>query len=128
MSRYTSLLETATFTTGCLHPTTSEHFLSGSYLSTCLTWVDLPGDIAPVSIAFEVTGTRKPPHLVKWWCFYCILCGFIIQVVLSVTSGGVSIASFAIVVGAPIEITSASLNLAFSLCTGLVKIIKSNEK
>ena len=40
---------------------------------------------------------------------------------LSVTSGGVSIASFATVIGAPIGITSASLSLAFSLCTGLVK-------
>ena len=44
-------------------------------------------------------------------------------IVLSVTSGGVSIASFAAVIGAPIGITSASLSLAFSLCTGLVKKI-----
>ena len=42
-------------------------------------------------------------------------------IVLSVTSGGVSMASFATVIGAPIGITSASLSLAFSLCTGLVK-------
>ena len=42
-------------------------------------------------------------------------------IVLSVTSGGVSIASFAPVIGAPIGITSASLSLAFSLCTGLLK-------
>ena len=42
-------------------------------------------------------------------------------IVLSVASGGVSIASFAAVVGAPIGITSASISLAFSLCTGLVK-------
>ena len=42
-------------------------------------------------------------------------------IVLSVTSGGVSIASFATVIGAPIGITNASLSLAFSLCTGLVK-------
>ena len=42
-------------------------------------------------------------------------------IVLSVTSGGVSIAFFATVIGAPIGITSASLSLAFSLCTGLVK-------
>ena len=41
--------------------------------------------------------------------------------VLSVTSGGVSIASFAAAIRAPIGITSASLSLAFSLCTGLVK-------
>ena len=42
-------------------------------------------------------------------------------IILSVTSGGVSIASFATVIGTPIEITSASFSLAFSLYTGLVK-------
>ena len=42
-------------------------------------------------------------------------------IVLSVVSGGSSIASFATVIGAPIGITNASLSLAFSLCTGLVK-------
>ena len=43
------------------------------------------------------------------------------MIVLSVTNGGVSIASFAIVIGAPIGITSASLSLVLPLCTGLVK-------
>ena len=42
-------------------------------------------------------------------------------IVLPITSGGVSIASFTTVIGIPIGITSASLSLAFSLCTGLVK-------
>ena len=42
-------------------------------------------------------------------------------IVLSVTSGGVSIVSFATVIGIPIGIKSASLSLVFSLCTGLVK-------
>ena len=42
-------------------------------------------------------------------------------IVLSVTGGGVSIAAFATVIGAPIGITSANLSLAFLLCTGLVK-------
>ena len=42
-------------------------------------------------------------------------------IVLSVTIGGVSIASFATVIGAPIGIASASLSLEFSLRTGLVK-------
>ena len=40
---------------------------------------------------------------------------------LSVTSASVSIASFATVIGIPVGITSASLSLAFSLCTGFVK-------
>ena len=42
-------------------------------------------------------------------------------IVLSVTSASISIASFATVIGIPVGITSASLSLAFSLCTGLVK-------
>ena len=45
-------------------------------------------------------------------------------IVLSVTSGGISIASFTTVIGIPIGIASASLSLAFSLC----EIIKSNKK
>ena len=47
---------------------------------------------------------------------------------LSVISGGVSIASFATVIEVPIGITSASLSLAFSLCTGLVrKLLKATR-
>ena len=42
-------------------------------------------------------------------------------IVLSATSGSISIASFATVIGTPIGIASASLSLTFSLCTGLVK-------
>ena len=42
-------------------------------------------------------------------------------IVLLVASGSVSIASFATVIGILVGIASASLSLAFSLCTGLVK-------
>ena len=42
-------------------------------------------------------------------------------IVLSATSGSISIASYATVIGTPIGIASASLSLAFSLSTGLVK-------
>ena len=42
-------------------------------------------------------------------------------IVLSVTNGSVSIASFATVIGKRIGIASASLGLTFSLCTELVK-------
>ena len=42
-------------------------------------------------------------------------------IALSVISGSISIASFATVIGINVGITSASLSLAFSLCTGLVK-------
>ena len=42
-------------------------------------------------------------------------------VVLSATSGGVSIISFTSIVGAPVGIASASFTLIFSLTTGIVK-------
>ena len=42
-------------------------------------------------------------------------------IVLSATSGSISIASFPAVIGTPVRIASASLSLKFSLSTGLVK-------
>ena len=42
-------------------------------------------------------------------------------ILLSATSGSVSIASFATVIGTPVGIASASICLTFSLSTGLVK-------
>ena len=49
-------------------------------------------------------------------------------IVLSVTSGSISTASSATVIGVPIGIASASLRLAFSLCKGLVnKLLKATN-
>ena len=42
-------------------------------------------------------------------------------IVLSATSGGVSIISFTSIVGAAVGIASTSLTLVFSLTTGIVK-------
>ena len=42
-------------------------------------------------------------------------------IVLSATSGSISIASFTTVIGTPVGIARASFSLAFSLSTGLVK-------
>ena len=42
-------------------------------------------------------------------------------IVLSATSGSISIASFAAVIRTPVGIASASLSLTFSLSTGIVK-------
>ena len=44
-----------------------------------------------------------------------------ILIVLSATTGGVSICSFTSIVGAPVGIASASFTLIFSLTTGIVK-------
>ena len=40
---------------------------------------------------------------------------------LSITTGSISIASFATVFGAPVRIVSAIFNLAFSISTGITK-------
>ena len=50
-------------------------------------------------------------------------------IVLSPTSGGISIISFTSVIGIPAGIASASFTLIFSLTTGIIKkIIESNKK
>ena len=50
-------------------------------------------------------------------------------IILSVTTGSISIAAFATVIGAPAEMMSASCILAFSITTGIVKkTIKNNKK
>ena len=49
--------------------------------------------------------------------------------VLSVTTGSISIASFASVVRAPVRLASASFSLAFSISTGIIKrLLKSSNK
>ena len=48
-------------------------------------------------------------------------------IVLLATSGSNSIASFATVIGTPVDLASASLSLKFSLSTGIVKkTVKNN--
>ena len=42
-------------------------------------------------------------------------------IVLFVTTGSISIASFATVIGAPVGIASTSFSLAFPISTGIVK-------
>ena len=53
-------------------------------------------------------------------------------VVLSVTTGSISIASFVTVIGAPVGMISPSCSLAFSITTGtvkkLLKTTKNNKK
>ena len=45
-------------------------------------------------------------------------------IVLSATSGGISIYSFTSVIGVPVGIASASFTLIFSLTTGIIKKLK----
>ena len=48
-----------------------------------------------------------------------------ILIVLSAEAGGVSITSFTSVLGAPVEIASASFTLIFSITTGIIKKLLS---
>ena len=51
-----------------------------------------------------------------------------ILIVLSAATGGVRICSFTSVVGAPLEIASATFTLIFSLITGIVKKLLSTVR
>ena len=44
-----------------------------------------------------------------------------ILIILSVTSGGLSIISFTSIIGVPVRIASASFSLIFSVITGIIK-------
>ena len=59
---------------------------------------------------------------------YCFFWLFWYAIVLSVTTGNISIASFATVIGAPVGIVSTSFSLAFSMFTGTVKKLLKTTK
>ena len=62
---------------------------------------------------------------------YIAFCDYFAKslIVLTATSGSISIASFATVIGTPVGIASASLSLAFSLSTwNCQKTVKNNSK
>ena len=48
--------------------------------------------------------------------------------VLSVTTGSISIASFATVIGALVGIVSANFSLVFSISTGIIKTRRNKKK
>ena len=49
-------------------------------------------------------------------------------IVLSVTTGSISVASFATVIGAPVRMASASFSLTFSISTGILqKLLKTTR-
>ena len=74
----------------------------------------------------EITGTENDLHqrklCIKKLCKYGTGFDYTdkILIVLSATSGGVSIISFTSIVGAPVGIASPSFTLIFSLTTGIM--------
>ena len=69
----------------------------------------------------------KENHRVKALNKYVTIFDYIdkILIVLSATTGGVSIISFTTTIGAPIGITTASFTLIFSITTGIIKRLLS---
>ena len=49
-------------------------------------------------------------------------------IVLSATTGSISIASFATVIGAPVVTVSVSFSLAFSISTGIIKKLSKTTR
>ena len=62
---------------------------------------------------------------IKKWKKYITIFDYLdkILIVLSTTSGGISIISFTTIVGAPVEIASANFTLFFSISKVLIKIL-----
>ena len=63
----------------------------------------------------ELMSKRLSKYIASFGCFDKSL------IILSVTSGSISIASFATVIGASVRIVSATFSLAFSISTGIIK-------
>ena len=63
----------------------------------------------------ELMSKRLSKHIASFDYFVKSL------IILSVTTGSISIASFVIFIGAPVGIASESFSLAFSISTGIVK-------
>ena len=69
----------------------------------------------------------KENHAVKKLNKYVTIFDYIdkILIVLSATTGGISIISFTITIGVPVGIVSASFSLIFSITTGIIKKLLS---
>ena len=63
----------------------------------------------------ELMSKRLSKYIAPFEYFYNSL------IILSITTGSISIASFATVIGAPVGIVDASFSLAFSISTGTIK-------
>ena len=72
---------------------------------------------------YFVAEIRERELMSKRLSKYIVSCDYFDKslIVFSVTASGISIASFATVIGAPVGIVSASFNLAFFISKGIVK-------
>ena len=58
--------------------------------------------------------SKKPSKYIAFIDYF-----YKLLIVLTVTTGSISITSFATVIGAPMGITSSSFSLEFSICIGI---------
>ena len=70
----------------------------------------------------ELMSKRVSKYMASFDCFDKSL------IVLSVTTGSISIASFATVIGALVGIVSANFSLVFSISTGIIKTRRNKKK
>ena len=79
--------------------------------------------ISKIKNYFNSEINQKKPKCSKKLSKYVAAFDYIdkVLIVLSETSGGLSIISFTSVVGAPVGIASASFTLIFSLTTGIIQ-------
>ena len=70
----------------------------------------------------ELMSKRLSKYIASFDCFHKSL------TVLSVTTGSISVAPFATVIGAPVRIVSTSFSLAFSSSTGILKSYQKQKK
>ena len=72
---------------------------------------------------YFIAEIKERELMIKKLSKYIAICDYSdkLLVILSITSGSISIASFATVIGIPVGIASASPSLTFSLSAGLIK-------
>ena len=80
---------------------------------------------------YFVAEIKERELMIKWFKKYIASFDYFDKslIVLSVTTGSISIASFATVIGAPVGMESASFSLALSISTEIIKkLLKTTRK
>ena len=93
--------------------------------------INILGEAKSMKLNYFVAEFRKREFKRKRLSKYIVSFDYFdkLLIVLSLTTGSIPIVSVAIVIGAPVGLTSAIFSLAFSICTGILKkCVKNNKK